>query len=77
MSCFPEVRYAIYVDGELPRDEAREVEAHLVQCRECRALILALRDEGAAIADLLREKPQAVLQPVPARARARSRRPTV
>lgn len=71
MSCFPEARYAIYVDGELPRDEVREVETHLVQCRECRALILALRDEGAAIADLLREKPLAVPQPVPARARAR------
>ena len=38
MSCLSDPLYALYVAGELAREESRRVEAHLVQCRRCRVL---------------------------------------
>jgi len=52
-SCFSELRYAIYVDGELAPQERRTLEAHLVQCRDCRALVVALQEEAALLGEAL------------------------
>ncbi len=57
MSCLPEATYAVYVDGELEPDETRGLEAHLVTCQRCRALVLALRDESALLGDVLQDRP--------------------
>ena len=46
MSCPTELTYAVYLDGELPPEQVRPVEAHLVQCRRCRELVVALREEA-------------------------------
>jgi cytoskeletal protein CcmA (bactofilin family)/anti-sigma factor RsiW len=71
MSCFPELTYAIYVDGELPPDEARPLEAHLVGCRRCRELVVALREEAELVTDVLQERirqaQHAAARPAPAR----------
>ena len=56
MSCFPESTYSFYVDDELEPDEVRMIEMHLVQCRSCRGLILALREEAGLLADVLHER---------------------
>jgi cytoskeletal protein CcmA (bactofilin family)/anti-sigma factor RsiW len=53
MNCFPELTYSIYVDGELPLEEARLVETHLFVCPSCRALVDALRVESLLLADVL------------------------
>jgi cytoskeletal protein CcmA (bactofilin family) len=56
MSCFPEAVYSVYIDGELPPQGVRDVDAHLVRCRDCRSLVLALREEGTLLADALLER---------------------
>lgn len=56
MSCLPESTYTFYADGELGPDEVRPVEAHLVQCRSCRALVVALREEASLLAEVLHER---------------------
>jgi hypothetical protein len=56
MSCFPESTYAVFVDDELTGDERRAVRAHLVQCRRCRGLVVALEEEGRLLADVLHER---------------------
>ncbi len=53
MSCLSEETYGVYVDGELPAEEQRRVEAHLIQCQRCRGLILALQDEARLISEAL------------------------
>jgi cytoskeletal protein CcmA (bactofilin family) len=53
MNCFSELKYSMYVDHELPTDEARLLEAHLFICPRCRALVDALRVEGHALAHVL------------------------
>ncbi|MDJ0853261.1 MAG: zf-HC2 domain-containing protein [Myxococcota bacterium] len=71
MSCFPETTYAFYVDGELSAEELHPVEAHLVSCRRCRELVVALRDEADLLTATLRDPaPSAQLakaRPAPAR----------
>jgi hypothetical protein len=69
VSCFPEQVYSVYVDGELAADEMHRVESHLVQCQRCRMLILALQDEGALLADVLRDRTAVATRRPPARAR--------
>ncbi len=56
MNCFPESTYAFFVDGELAPDEVRSVEGHLVSCRSCRALVVALQEENGLLADVLHER---------------------
>ncbi len=63
MSCLPETTYAVYIDGELPADDVRTVEAHLMGCRECRALVVALRGEGTLIGDLLHDRVRHLSRP--------------
>jgi len=46
VSCPPASTYARYLDAALSRDESHSVEAHLVQCRRCRELVLALRERN-------------------------------
>ncbi len=64
MSCFPELTYAVFVDGELPLEEARRVEAHLLACAECRLQVEALRAEGRLLAEVLQEAEPEVVVPL-------------
>lgn len=69
--CLPQETYSVYVDGELSAEDVRAVESHLAGCAICRGLILALRDEGAAIANTLLERHREVVSRAPAHARAK------
>ncbi|MGI9657376.1 MAG: zf-HC2 domain-containing protein [Gaiellaceae bacterium] len=71
MSCFPEYRYAIYVDGELEGDALREVQKHLVGCQRCRALVVALEEEASLLGDVLHDRVTVPRALVSARERAR------
>jgi cytoskeletal protein CcmA (bactofilin family) len=66
MSCFAELTYAVYVDGELPSEQLRPLEAHLVRCRRCRELVVALREESDGLSDVLQDR---VREPRPSLAR--------
>ncbi len=61
MSCLPELTYFIYADGELSAEEARRVEAHLLACARCRALVEGLRAENAFLTEALLEVDEAVV----------------
>jgi cytoskeletal protein CcmA (bactofilin family) len=52
----PESAWSIYVDGELHGDALRRAEAHLVACPDCRASVVALREEAQLLADVLHER---------------------
>ena len=69
MSCPPELTYAVYVDGELPPEELRPVEAHLVSCLECRALVLSLREEAQTLGDVLLDRARSTPETAEAPAR--------
>jgi cytoskeletal protein CcmA (bactofilin family) len=56
MNCPSEFTWSVYVDDELPSDELRSVEMHLVSCRECRGQVMALRDEIEALSNMFRER---------------------
>ena len=71
--CLPELTYAIYVDGELSPEELRPVEAHLVTCRRCRELVVALREEAALLTGALQERTPARRTAPQAPAAARGR----
>lgn len=55
MNCLPELTYAVYLDGELPYEEARAVEMHLEVCPACGELVDALRSENYVLTEALRE----------------------
>jgi len=65
VSCFPERTYAIYADDELAPEERRSLESHLVACRRCRELVMALREEAELLGDVLHERPQTLAAPAP------------
>jgi cytoskeletal protein CcmA (bactofilin family) len=70
VSCPPESTVAVYTDGALAPSEKRTLEAHLVHCQQCRALVVALRDEAALLSDVLHERAapvRAAAPPTPAR----------
>ncbi len=69
--CLPQETYSVYVDGELSVEDVRAVESHLSGCESCRGLILAFRDEGAAIADTVLDRHREVVSRAPARVRAK------
>jgi cytoskeletal protein CcmA (bactofilin family) len=56
MSCATEPQLLLYAEGELEGTERREVESHLVTCRDCRARVVALRDEELLLRDTLGER---------------------
>ncbi|MCX6617273.1 MAG: anti-sigma factor [Acidobacteria bacterium] len=53
MNCFPELTYAVYADGELPAEEAAQVEEHLAACSRCRRLADSLQVETRALQQAL------------------------
>ena len=65
MTCFPELTYAVYADGELPVTEARAVEMHLAACPRCRQVVEALRAENRLLADTLHEPAAEAAPPRP------------
>ena len=73
MSCPPEPTWSVYADGELGGDPLRRAEAHLISCPDCRARVVALREEAQLLADVLHERAPVLLalagvkQPDPAR----------
>ncbi|MBW2274110.1 MAG: zf-HC2 domain-containing protein [Deltaproteobacteria bacterium] len=71
MSCFSEELYSVYVDGELVAGELRKIEAHLIQCRTCRATVVALREEASLLSQVLQERVRRRARPVAAHQRAR------
>ncbi len=56
MSCPLESTLLLYVDTELLGPELRELESHLMGCRDCRAQVIALRDESQLFGDVLQER---------------------
>ncbi len=56
MNCPSEYTWSVYVDDELPGDELRGVEMHLVSCRACRGQVMALRDEIEALSNVFYER---------------------
>lgn len=56
MSCPPEATYLLYADGELAGDALREAETHLMTCRDCRALVVELRNESELLYEVLAER---------------------
>jgi cytoskeletal protein CcmA (bactofilin family)/predicted anti-sigma-YlaC factor YlaD len=57
MNCFSELDGSIYADGEVPAEERRRMEAHLVVCPRCRMLVDSLRKEAHLLADILQTTP--------------------
>ncbi len=57
MECYSEQTVAIFVDGELPVEEARRLRDHLATCRRCQALMDALRAESRLLTESLQELP--------------------
>ena len=54
MACPSAMTCLLYADGELSGSALRETETHLVGCRDCRARVMALREEGALLGEVLR-----------------------
>ena len=63
MECYSEQTCAIFVDDELPLDEARRLRSHLAGCQRCRDLVDALRAESRALSESLRELPEEAASP--------------
>ena len=65
MSCPAEPTLLLYADAELAGVGLREVESHLVECRDCRERVVALRDESRLLLDVMleRERPVRVADP--------------
>jgi cytoskeletal protein CcmA (bactofilin family) len=55
VSCLTEFQYAVYADGELPEEEAREVTRHIASCGECRRLTASLRFERTSLVQSLQD----------------------
>jgi cytoskeletal protein CcmA (bactofilin family) len=71
MSCPSASTCLLYAEGELTGSALRETEAHLVGCRDCRRRVMALREEGALLGEVLRGETHPVA-PVAAPEAARS-----
>ncbi len=61
MECYSEQIVSIFVDGELPAEEARRLRDHLATCRRCRQLLDALRAENLVLSESLQELPEEAL----------------
>ena len=58
MECYSEQTISIFVDGELPVEEAKRLRDHLSTCRRCRQLLDALRAENRVLTESLQELPE-------------------
>ena len=80
MTCLSELTWAVYVDGELSPEEARDAERHLGECARCRELVAALQGESRAVTVALDElaalAPASAPGTTPASVRVRDERPT-
>src|SRR5271165_1583229 len=63
MECYSEQVISIFVDGELPAEEARQLRDHLSTCRRCRHLLDALRAENRILSESLHELPDEAASP--------------
>ena len=63
MECYSEQICAIFVDDELPLDEARRLRDHLAGCQRCRNLVDELRAESRVLSECLRELPEEAASP--------------
>jgi predicted anti-sigma-YlaC factor YlaD len=63
MECYSEQICAIFVDDELPVDEARCLRDHLATCQRCRDLVDALRAENRVLSESLRDLPEEAASP--------------
>ena len=57
MECYSEQICEVFVDGELPVDEARRLRGHLATCQRCQERVDALRSENRVLSESLRELP--------------------
>ncbi len=71
MECYSEQIVAMFVDGELAAEEARQLREHLATCRRCRKLLDALRAENRLLSESLQELPEEAA--IPARLRSMPR----
>ena len=58
MECYSEQLCALFVDDELPSDQAQRLREHLAECQRCRDLVDALRAENGVLRESLRELPE-------------------
>ena len=58
MECYSEQTISIFVDGELPVEEAHRLREHLAECRRCRQLLDTLRVENSVLSESLQELPE-------------------
>jgi len=63
MECYSEQIVSIFVDGELPVEEAQRLRDHLATCRRCRQLLDALRAENRVLGESLQELPEEAASP--------------
>jgi anti-sigma factor RsiW len=69
MNCFSELTYAVYADGELPAEEAAQVQEHLAACSPCRRLADSLQVETRALQQALQaEETTSTPRPAPLQA---------
>ena len=63
MECYSEQIISIFVDGELPVEEAGRLRDHLSTCQRCRHLLDALRAENRVLSNSLQELPEEAVSP--------------
>jgi cytoskeletal protein CcmA (bactofilin family) len=60
MNHYDEMTCLLYLDGQMDRERAGELEQHAEACAECARLLRALRSEGALLSSALRAESEAV-----------------
>jgi cytoskeletal protein CcmA (bactofilin family) len=55
MECYSEQIVSVFVDGELPAEQAQRLRDHLPTCRRCRQLLDGLRAENRALTESLQD----------------------
>lgn len=55
MECLTEFTCSVFVDGEFPEHELREVEGHLGTCAACRGMVAAYREESRLLVHFVQE----------------------
>lgn len=60
-------KMSAYLDQELPRPQAREIEEHLAGCADCRSRFAGMKDVVSSLRHLERQAPPSTLEQVVAR----------